>query len=791
MPTVPRLEGRSVVPTPIAGVKQQVGAASNIAAFGTPGTGELGKGLAVAADALDALALEQDKRKAIEADVEYTSSVREILFGKDDGSTPGYYKSNGQVAVDQAQPTRDAILKLREDLSNSLSSPRSRELFNAKAAGRENSSLQNIGRHTIQQEKVAMGAVLESTMSEAMQDFTNSPFDEEVSANSIAATRNATFAQADLAGITDGATIDSMLEQNLTIMFDSAITGQLKRGNVAEAKELFEVYGGLMDAPARANLEGRLNEQTDSAQVQADVDAVRIEGGTSAEQRKFIRDNFEGDEETDRINELDKRIAEDGSNLRAAVGQAAASASEHVINQQLPFETWREQNPEEWAVLATDTNAVRNIKASEIAIIEGKTYADVSEPGLLGELRKLEPHILKEVVPSQYYARLSIQDAGKLDMWVAGAQEEVLKAGQATVNKQKFLTETFRRAPAELGFRASKRTDDQQEWWTQYQNEMEGFIRSYGDKPISDKERTDEVIRLLTEVTVDRDGIFSDDEIPVFRAESLTEAEQATAIVEIEDMSISRLESIRDFLKKRMPPGTDISDRLIEEYAGATEMKDRDRQRNLLEFGLPNTEFRLFIPAAMAGDRDTRVTGEGLFPNEDLDVKKKVTINPRALSFTAAKEGRRDTVYPGPNGHPTVGIGFNLDRAGAKKDIESVGANYDRIKNGTDKLTEEQIDTLFLRDMIRHERLVKRLFPKWKSFSEDRQIALIDMMFAMGEGTFKKFGNMIKAINSDDWEEAALQAQYTDPHAKKPKLSPWWTQTKSRAVQVVDMIRDK
>jgi lysozyme len=47
---------------------------------------------------------------------------------------------------------------------------------------------------------------------------------------------------------------------------------------------------------------------------------------------------------------------------------------------------------------------------------------------------------------------------------------------------------------------------------------------------------------------------------------------------------------------------------------------------------------------------------------------------------------------------------------------------------------------------------------KYGTFTEDREAALMDMMFNMGLPVFLTFKKMIEAIKADDWEEAARQA---------------------------------
>ena len=57
-------------------------------------------------------------------------------------------------------------------------------------------------------------------------------------------------------------------------------------------------------------------------------------------------------------------------------------------------------------------------------------------------------------------------------------------------------------------------------------------------------------------------------------------------------------------------------------------------------------------------------------------------------------EGRRYQTYTDTMGHPTVGVGFNLDANGAPAAIAALGLDYAQVRAGTQLLTDAQVDTL-------------------------------------------------------------------------------------------------
>jgi len=140
-------------------------------------------------------------------------------------------------------------------------------------------------------------------------------------------------------------------------------------------------------------------------------------------------------------------------------------------------------------------------------------------------------------------------------------------------------------------------------------------------------------------------------------------------------------------------------------------------------------------------------------------------------------EGRRPHVYTDTQGHPTVGIGFNLDRAGARAQLKAVGADYDAIRAGKTSLTDKQIDQLFSSDLARAEHDARRLVKSYDQLAPARRGVLTDMMFNLGSKQFAEFKSTIRAIESGDFSQAAHHMAN----------SGWYEQTGDRAKR--DVVR--
>jgi lysozyme len=141
-------------------------------------------------------------------------------------------------------------------------------------------------------------------------------------------------------------------------------------------------------------------------------------------------------------------------------------------------------------------------------------------------------------------------------------------------------------------------------------------------------------------------------------------------------------------------------------------------------------------------------------------------------------EGKKAKVYKDTEGNPTVGVGFNLNRAGAKAKIEALGLNFEQVKAGKQELSEKQISKL-LEDDIDAAKDCKAVFPKFADLSDVRQRVLADMMFNVGKGKFEGFKKMIAAVKAGNFATAADEM----------KDSKWYGQVGRRGKTLEAMMR--
>lgn len=120
-------------------------------------------------------------------------------------------------------------------------------------------------------------------------------------------------------------------------------------------------------------------------------------------------------------------------------------------------------------------------------------------------------------------------------------------------------------------------------------------------------------------------------------------------------------------------------------------------------------------------------------------------------------EARRKFPYQDIKGKWTIGIGRNLSDRG---------------------LSDDEIDYLFSHDIQDSILNAKNIFPKFDIYSENRQIAITDMIFNMGASIFLTFQKTISHIRLEQWKEAGEQI----------KQSQYYIQVTSRANANIERI---
>ncbi|MFA5599510.1 MAG: hypothetical protein WDA06_02830 [Phenylobacterium sp.] len=144
-------------------------------------------------------------------------------------------------------------------------------------------------------------------------------------------------------------------------------------------------------------------------------------------------------------------------------------------------------------------------------------------------------------------------------------------------------------------------------------------------------------------------------------------------------------------------------------------------------------------------------------PTEHAEIKQNNQIDINYIKdIISQHEGKRYRAYNDGKGFATIGIGHLLIPTDNKLFGNLFGpyyeTNFKKILNGSIKLTEEQVEKLFIYDLQKHLDIAKRLFPKLETYPNYIQAALISSIYRGDMG--KKTRDL---INADKWDEAAKE----------------------------------
>lgn len=161
----------------------------------------------------------------------------------------------------------------------------------------------------------------------------------------------------------------------------------------------------------------------------------------------------------------------------------------------------------------------------------------------------------------------------------------------------------------------------------------------------------------------------------------------------------------------------------------------------------------------------------------------------------AQNEGCETRVYLDTMGIPTVGIGFNLDRADAPGILADCGASYDAIRAGTAELTQEQVNEIFAVSFapIVQEARASLDTGVFDALDDARRFVIVDLVFNLGNEGWLEFAATRDLINraQDQKEQGHTEAAHAlfGEAADHLAASAWASQVGDRATRDIAMMR--
>jgi lysozyme len=142
-------------------------------------------------------------------------------------------------------------------------------------------------------------------------------------------------------------------------------------------------------------------------------------------------------------------------------------------------------------------------------------------------------------------------------------------------------------------------------------------------------------------------------------------------------------------------------------------------------------------------------------------------------------EGKRYFTYIDTAGLPTIGIGFNLERVGARTLIEELKLDYSAVCNGTCRLDDIHINKLFEHDLDEAIKGATNAVGNLAMLPDDVQAVVVDMVFNLGFFGFRNFRRMIQALEKFDYCTAAVEMGN----------SKWAQQVPNRATENIELVK--
>lgn len=169
--------------------------------------------------------------------------------------------------------------------------------------------------------------------------------------------------------------------------------------------------------------------------------------------------------------------------------------------------------------------------------------------------------------------------------------------------------------------------------------------------------------------------------------------------------------------------------------------------------------------------------------NKQLEKANNIVSNQELYPILEINEGKRNYAYYDSLGHKTIGIGFCLEtkvRRDAKSVIESVGADYEKVYNGEQTLSNFQIYSLLDKDINNAKKIANSFSQGLENHPKNVQIVLIDMALNIGP-KLNNFVKMKQAILNKDYNTAATEM----------KDSKWFKQIGNRGPRMINIMLGK
>ena len=184
----------------------------------------------------------------------------------------------------------------------------------------------------------------------------------------------------------------------------------------------------------------------------------------------------------------------------------------------------------------------------------------------------------------------------------------------------------------------------------------------------------------------------------------------------------------------------------------------------------------------------SKVAGKPAITQTAIKNTEASLLNKKTSDYIGHWEGKRDTVYKDSAGLPTIGIGHYLNNSQQDRQLFKAlfgdTVNYDKVLNGQQKLTDDQIEKLFNVDVKTKEKLASKKISNFTSLPTYVKNAIINALYRGDIGP-----KTIGLMNSGDWSNAARE--YLNHQNAKSGPSQIQRRMKTNAVAFAQYAKNK
>lgn len=451
--------------------------------------GRLGQQISQTGDQFDSLAQDIRQRnndiQFKEARLAYEQELTNVLYGDGSTNNPGVYNTPGRAGLDLSRAARERLQKYRAELISQYKGRHDLQERLSVATGlTETQTFRQLSRYEDRISRTYQQELSDANKSTFADRAVRGWSDPDIVAQSESAVVALTNEDADRNGWAPEVRIAKTREA-VSALHTQVTTSLMRQGQPIDAANYLEQHKNKMDAAVVAQLNEQLNDAKVLSVAQAQSDRIMALPGPVSDKLAEARRIEDAEVRKETVALVSKRIKEVEAIRKSQVSEYQSEALTAINDQQMTFSQWAASRPEEARLLKGDADAMKDIRANEKAMLEGRVFAVASDGEAAAQFLTMPIHEMAQLSLEDIQAkraRMTEGEYGKVVTRLAAAQDAVSDdAESAAVYKQADAL-LLQLSPAKFGYRdrdpgtaqikrMRQATGDTYEWIKQYKDQ--------------------------------------------------------------------------------------------------------------------------------------------------------------------------------------------------------------------------------------------------------------------------------------------------------------------------------